>query len=174
MFPLSLLFEAFSFLKIPNIRQAALIGGAGLLIIGGGWLAYPVIQEKFTSQASAIETASQKLKEANGLNKNLSLSLAQTAEERDDAERRLVQLNNKHLQEAKELEVFKRENAELQHKLTEAMANDPCSTQPLPDAAIRLHSESIKSFNARYSAEGETQQANTSSGNVPVARGTYN
>lgn len=29
MFPLSLLFEAFSFLKIPNIRQAALIGGAG-------------------------------------------------------------------------------------------------------------------------------------------------
>jgi hypothetical protein len=171
MFPLSLLFEAFSFLKIPNIRQAALIGGAGLLIIGGGWLAYTVIQEKFTSQESAIETASQKLKEANGLNKNLSLSLAQTAEERDDAERRLVELNNKHRQEAKELEEFKRENAELQHKLAKAMADDPCAIQPLPDAAIRLHSESINSFNTRYSAGGKTQQTDTAGGNVPFTRG---
>jgi chromosome segregation ATPase len=172
MFPLSLLFEAFNFLKIPNIRKAALIGGTGLLIIGGVWLVCSTIQQKLTTQASAIEMASQNLQEAEGVNKTLSLSLTQTKEERDDAERRLIELNNKHLQEAKELEVFKRENAELQYKLTEAMADDPCSAQPLPGAAIRLHSESIKSFNTKYSAEGKTQQANTASGNVPIARGT--
>lgn len=171
MFPFSLILDVLSMLKMPNIRRAALIGGAGVIFIGLSWLGYTFIRQKFDNQATEIGKVRDGLSSANELNKALNLSLTHAAADRDEAERRLVELNSKHWQEAQELEIFKRENAKLQQQIAEAMADDPCATKPLPDSAIRLHSDSIKSFNAKYRTRGKTQQANITSGNVPVTGG---